>query len=88
MTYDIYAAFGNKVRVKLLLCLSQKAKSVSELVSTCGLAQSAVSQHLAKLRESGLVSIQKEGKQVYYSLRFSHIKNICEQLLILEEETV
>lgn len=88
MTYDIYAAFGSKVRTKLLLCLEQKSKSVNELIATCGLSQSAVSQHLAKLKEARLVKSEKDGKQVYYSLRYKTAANISRQLITLESEVV
>jgi DNA-binding transcriptional ArsR family regulator len=88
MTYDIYSAFGSKVRTKLLLCLEQKSKSVNELITTCGLSQSAVSQHLAKLKEARLVKTAKDGKMVYYSLRYKTAANISRQLLTLESEVV
>lgn len=88
MSADIFSAFGNKVRTKLLLCLEQKSKNVSEIIATCGLSQSAVSQHLAKLKEARLVSARKEGKQVYYSLRYPKAAHIGKQLLTLEREVV
>lgn len=43
-------------------------KSVSELLAFTKLSASAFSQHLAKLREEGLISARKEAQQVYYSL--------------------
>jgi DNA-binding transcriptional ArsR family regulator len=88
MVYDIYSAFGNKARAKLLLCLEQKSKSVNELIATCGLSQSAVSQHLKKLKEARLVKTAKDGKQVYYSLRYKNAASISRQLLTLESEVV
>lgn len=88
MSADIYCAFGNKVRTKLLLCLEQKSKNVSEIIATCGLSQSAVSQHLAKLKEARLVSARKDGKQVYYALTYPKAAQIGKQLLALESEVV
>jgi DNA-binding transcriptional ArsR family regulator len=86
MAYDLYSAFGNKIRTKLVLCLAQKAKNVTELISTCGLAQSAISQHLAKLKLSGLVETKKEGKEVYYSLKYKKAAEISKLLISLEKE--
>jgi ArsR family transcriptional regulator, virulence genes transcriptional regulator len=86
MTYDIYSAFGNKIRTKLVLCLAKKTKNVTELIETCGLAQSAVSQHLAKLKLSGLVETKKEGKEIYYSLKYKKAANISKLLISLEKE--
>ena len=86
MKYDIYTAFGNKVRAKLIACLQDKPKSVSELIQTCGLAQSAVSQHLSKLKESGLVQTNKEGTVVWYSLKYKKAADISALLMSLEKE--
>lgn len=87
MGYDIYSAFGNQIRTKLMLCLASKPKNVTELISNCGLAQSAVSQHLAKLKLSGLVGTKKVGKEVYYSLKYKKAAEIGKLLLSLERET-
>ena len=76
----------SEVRLKLLLCLSDNEKTVSELVSNCVLSQSAVSQHLSKLREAGLVIDHKEGRKVRYSLKSPKLKIISEELLNLEKE--
>ena len=61
-------AFSNPVRLKLLCCLEKKSSNVNELIDNCGLAQSAVSQHLMKLRKAGLVKTNRRGKYIYYSL--------------------
>lgn len=76
----VLSALNNTIRLRLLRCLSQRPKSVSEMISVCGLSQSAVSQHLSKLREAGLVSTEKMGKTVYYSLAYPQLKKITEIL--------
>jgi predicted transcriptional regulator len=86
MIYDIYSAFGNQVRTKLILCLSKKPKNVSGLINTCGLSQSAVSQHLCKLKKSGIVESKKDGKEVWYSLKFKKAADVSRLLLSLEQE--
>jgi ArsR family transcriptional regulator, virulence genes transcriptional regulator len=68
MEYLAINAFANPVRIKLLCCLSKGNKNVAELMKNCGLAQSAVSQHLIKLKKANLVSDKRKGKFVYYSL--------------------
>ncbi|PIQ43137.1 MAG: transcriptional regulator [Gammaproteobacteria bacterium CG11_big_fil_rev_8_21_14_0_20_46_22] len=53
----------------ITLCqLVSGEKSVSELLASTKLSPSAFSQHLAKLREEGLVVARKEAQQAYYSL--------------------
>lgn len=54
----------------LMLCRMDEGEvSVSELVAMSGLSQSSVSQHLAMLRDEGVVSIRGEAQTRYYSLR-------------------
>ena len=88
MINDIYSAFGNQVRTKLILCLAQTPKNVTQLIQNCGLSQSAVSQHLAKLKKSGVVNAEKNGKEVWYSLKFEKAAQISKLLLTLEQETL
>ena len=53
----------------LLLCrLIEGESSVGELAEHAGLAQSATSQHLAKMRAEGLVRTRREAQTIFYSL--------------------
>ena len=53
----------------LMLCrMDEGEASVTELVSLTGLSQSSVSQHLAMLREEGVVTIRGEAQTRYYRL--------------------
>lgn len=84
MPKDIYSVIGNKVRAKLILCLSQRPKNVTELINNCGLAQSAVSQHLRKLKNAGIVDTKKQGKEVFYYLKYKKAIEISKLLTSLE----
>jgi ArsR family transcriptional regulator, arsenate/arsenite/antimonite-responsive transcriptional repressor len=86
MDMDIYSALGNQVRAKLILCLAKKSKNVTQLISNCGLAQSAVSQHLTKLKKAKLVETKKEGKEVFYQLKYQKAADISKLLMELEKE--
>ncbi len=59
---------ANPSRLTILCQLIGGEKSVGELCRTVGLSQSALSQHLARLREAGLVDTEKRGQMVYYRL--------------------
>jgi ArsR family transcriptional regulator len=59
---------SNESRLLVLCHLQGDELSVSELVGRIGLSQSALSQHLAKLREEGLVATRKEAQNVYYRI--------------------
>lgn len=86
MSHDIYSAFGNQIRTKLIFCLSKKPKNVTELIENCKLSQSAVSQHLSKLRKSGIVETVKLGQTIEYSLKYKKAAEISSLLLSLEQE--
>lgn len=86
MEEKILSCFSNKVRIKLLLCLSRGEKNVGELISNCDLSQSAVSQHLEKLRKAGLVSTRRDGKEIYYSLIHDKAAVLSNELLHFVEE--
>lgn len=60
-------ALSNESRLLVLCHLAESGElSVGELVERVGLSQSALSQHLAKLREERLVATRKEAQTVFY----------------------
>lgn len=66
---DLLRALGNEQRLLVLCMLADAEMTVGELNAALPLSQSALSQHLAVLRESGIVDTRKEGQSVYYSMR-------------------
>ena len=61
-------ALGNERRLQLLCLLVEGERSVGELNARLELSQSALSQHLALLREQGLVRTRREAQTIYYAL--------------------
>jgi DNA-binding transcriptional ArsR family regulator len=61
-------AIANKHRLMVLCELHNGECSVGALMDTVGLSQSALSQHLAKLREDGLVVTRRDAQTIYYAL--------------------
>lgn len=59
---------ANPQRLVLLCRLRAGEASVSELIGLCGLSQSGVSQHLARMREGGLVLTRRENTTINYRL--------------------
>lgn len=59
---------ANEKRLMILCALVAGEQSVGALNSTVPLSQSALSQHLARLREAGLVSTRRDGQSIYYAL--------------------
>lgn len=61
-------AMSNERRLMILCFLAQGEKSVGELEQLVGLSQSALSQHLARLRHDGLVATRRAAQSIYYAL--------------------
>lgn len=66
---ELLKAMANGPRLLVLCHLAESGElSVGELARRVGLSQSALSQHLAKLRHQGLVATRKEAQSVFYSV--------------------
>jgi ArsR family transcriptional regulator, virulence genes transcriptional regulator len=61
-------ALGNERRLMILCQLGDSERSVGELQPLVGLSQSALSQHLAVLRDEGVVATRREGQFVWYRI--------------------
>lgn len=69
-------AMANAKRLLILCNLLEQEMNVSELEERVGLAQSALSQHLAKLRAWSLVKARRDGQQVHYSLASDAVRDV------------
>ena len=61
-------ALGNGSRLMILCLLTEGERSVGQLNEQLDLSQSALSQHLAILRDDGLVTTRREAQSIYYGL--------------------
>ena len=73
---DLFKAFGDTTRVKILWALSCESMCVCDLAALLDMSVSAVSHQLKTLRLTNLVRYEKQGKVVYYSLAECHAKDI------------
>lgn len=62
------SAISDATRIMLLYALADQPQNVSQLVETLAQPQSTVSRHLAILRTAGLVTTERNGRQVVYEL--------------------
>ena len=65
---QLLKAMSNERRLLILCHLASGEKAVCELEALMGLSQSALSQHLAKLRQDDLVRTRRNAQSIYYSL--------------------
>lgn len=73
-------ALANEHRLLILCQLAKEERAVSELVAAVGLSQSAVSQHLARLRREGLVATRREAQAIFYSLASEEVRRVIAAL--------
>lgn len=79
---EFLSALANAQRLKVLEALGDREMSVGSLVDAVGISQSALSQHLAKLRASKLVRTRRDAQTIYYSVSSKNAKRV---LLMLSE---
>ncbi len=65
---QLFKAFSDSTRLRLLNLLAQREHCVCEFQSILRVSQPKISRHLAYLRRSGLVQTRRAGKWVHYSL--------------------
>ncbi|WP_029419918.1 ArsR/SmtB family transcription factor [Alicyclobacillus macrosporangiidus] len=65
---EIYKALADKTRLHILALLRHDEMCVCELVEVLKMSQPAVSQHLRRLKQAGLVRERKTAQWVYYGL--------------------
>ncbi|MCR9123583.1 MAG: metalloregulator ArsR/SmtB family transcription factor [Phyllobacteriaceae bacterium] len=70
------------VRLRILCALSEQKWSVVKLADAVNLSQPAMSHHLRKLREAGLVKTERDAQTIYYSL---HGREVTEVLAVLHD---
>lgn len=73
---DLLKVMANTHRLTLLSVLCQGERCVGELENIIGISQSALSQHLARLRERNLVSTRRKAQTIYYSLSSQDVKKL------------
>ena len=78
---EIFALLGDKTRMKIVLALMEGELCVYHICEITGGKQSAISQHLRKLKDGHLVKCRKEANQVLYSLADEHVSLIIKTAL-------
>ncbi|KPQ12109.1 MAG: ArsR family transcriptional regulator [Saliniramus fredricksonii] len=68
MVAQLLTALGHSKRLMAMCRMMDEEVSVGTLAESVGLGQSALSQHLSKLRALGLVTTRREGQTIYYRL--------------------
>jgi len=85
---EVLKLLADVTRLRMLDVLSTGERSVTELAEVAEAAPAAVSQHLAKLRLSGLVRTRRDGNRIYYSAVNEHVGRLVRESLLQADHFV
>lgn len=83
---DLLRALAAPVRIAIVLELRAAERCVHELVAALGVTQPLISQHLRVLKDTGVVSGEKHGREVVYRLVDEHLAHIVVDAVSHAEE--
>lgn len=74
---NAFKVIANQKRLEIIQLLGNRELSVSEMTEMLGLPQANLSQHLAPLRQAGIVQTRRDGVSVHYRLADQRIAQAC-----------
>ncbi|MCV2361218.1 metalloregulator ArsR/SmtB family transcription factor [Paucibacter sp. TC2R-5] len=74
---ELFSLLSTPIRLKIISAVCHGEKNVSELLSEIDTTQPNMSQHLATLYRSGVLSKRREGTQIYYQLQSERVAALC-----------
>lgn len=89
---EVFKALGDPTRLKIVQMLARSGETcVCRIVDEIEMHQPAVSHHMAKLKQAGLLKARKEGQWIYYSLKADALRNgplaLLSEIVTLAEES-
>ncbi|MCA0252416.1 MAG: metalloregulator ArsR/SmtB family transcription factor [Actinobacteria bacterium] len=84
---QLFRVLGSESRLQILLLLGSGSRTVGALVEATEMSQPLVSQHLRTLRQSGLVTAVRSGKEVAYRLADQHVSHVISDALVHVNES-
>lgn len=74
---NVLSLAGNEVRLKILYLVDSEGELCPcDLSDILQMSIPAISQHLRKMKDGGLVEIRKVGQTIFYSIRKEHVKTL------------
>jgi DNA-binding transcriptional ArsR family regulator len=78
---DVLRALANERRLQILcILMEQDETNVGTLVGRIGISQSALSQHLAKMRDEGILAFRRESQTLWYRIADPRIRELMAEL--------
>ncbi|WP_277209885.1 ArsR/SmtB family transcription factor [Isoptericola croceus] len=83
---QLFKVLGSEPRLGLLHLIGQEPRAVGALADATGMSQPLVSQHLRTLRQAGLVTADRRGKELIYQVADLHVTHVIADALIHVQE--
>jgi ArsR family transcriptional regulator, lead/cadmium/zinc/bismuth-responsive transcriptional repressor len=77
---EFFSLLGDANRLRILSALAKQELCVCDLAALVKMTESAVSHQLRALRSMRLVSYRKQGRNVFYYLKDSHVANLYREV--------
>ncbi len=77
---ELFKALSDPTRREILQCLKEKAKTPSELLQEIKISQPTLSHHIDQLKRANIISGEREGQFIRYSLNMSVLDMVLEYL--------
>ncbi len=74
-------ALADETRQQILVMLVEREMGVGDIVNAFTMSQPTISHHLSVLKQFGLATSRKEGKQVFYAINRNNVVACCGQLI-------
>jgi ArsR family transcriptional regulator len=78
---DFFKALSDETRQNILKMLEEKPMHVSDIAEAFSVSQPTISHHLDILKRAGLVSSERRGQNIYYSMKKDWFKACCADFL-------
>ncbi len=73
-------AMSHPLRLKILCAIGENELAVQNIVDCVGTTQSNVSQHLAKLRDKGVLASRRDANRIYYCVKDARTLSLVEMM--------
>ncbi|THG31027.1 ArsR/SmtB family transcription factor [Naasia lichenicola] len=88
LAVEVFAMLADATRVRLILALRDGERSVNQLAEAVDKSAAAVSQHLAKLRLTRMVTTRQDGTRVFYRLTDEHANRLVSDAIFQAEHSL
>jgi DNA-binding transcriptional ArsR family regulator len=88
LAVEVFSMLADATRIRIILALRDGELTVSTLAGLVGKSPAAVSQHLAKMRLTRMVSARQDGVRVYYRLANEHARQLVTDAIFQAEHAL